>query len=194
MAKKANPPKDQLINQLSKLVKLPAIKMPNTVDLLHAFDFIGESRKLELYPPFFFMGIKVTHLHSEYRQLSVRLPLRWSSKNHHGTMFGGFIAALADPLPALLCARIFPGTDVWTKKCSVQFLRPGRTDLEVRVEVTEEHVQSIGAELSRSGASAPRFHYYFYDSRDRKIARVTNIVAMKMRRNSATDTESHGEV
>ncbi len=153
----------------------------STVDVLTAFDFIPDTKKLELYPPFFLMGVKVIRVAEDFRHLTVRLPLRWYGRNHHSTMFGGFMAAVADPLPALLCAKLFPHCDVWTKRMSITFLRPGRTDLEVRMDITPEQIDAIQQELDGNGSATPQFEFFYWDQKNRRVARIKNIVAMKKR-------------
>src|SRR5690242_2465947 len=86
----------------------------------------SDARLLEWYPPFLFMGVKVTEVARDYRKIRVEKPLRWYGKNMYGSMFGGFLAAVTDPLPALMCQRIFPGCQGWTKSHYVDFLKPAR--------------------------------------------------------------------
>jgi acyl-coenzyme A thioesterase PaaI-like protein len=150
--------------------------------VLTALDFISDTKKLELYPPFLLMGLKVVRVSEDFRHLTVRLPLRWYGRNHHATMFGGFMASVADPLPALLCGKHFPHCEVWTKRMSITFLRPGRTDLELRVDITQEQIEKIQRELDETGSATPQFECFFWDEKNRRIARVKNIVAMKKRK------------
>ena len=70
---------------------------------------LPEARMLEWYPPFLAMRIKVIQLDRDWREVRIRLPLNAISRNPGGVMFGGYQAALADPVPALACARVFPG-------------------------------------------------------------------------------------
>lgn len=49
-------------------------------------------------------------------------------------MFGGAMASLADPIPALACLRLFPGYAVWTRSLKLDFRREARTDLELRFD------------------------------------------------------------
>jgi acyl-coenzyme A thioesterase PaaI-like protein len=151
------------------------------VDALKRLKFLSPQRMLELYPPFFFMGVKVTGVSQDSRKLSVKLPLRWYGRNQYGTMFGGFMCAVSDPLAALVCARHFPGHEVWTKSNFVEFLRPARSDLHIDVEITEADLTRIRAELEAKGKSAPVFESYFRDAKGREIALVRNTVSIRKR-------------
>lgn len=125
------------------------------------------------------MGVKVLAVASDYRHVHLRLPLRWYGKNLYGSMFGGFICAVADPLPTLLCHKIFPHTDVWTKKQCVYFLKPARGDLDLFIDIAEEAVQAIQAQLAQEGATEYEFVFYLRDSRGRSMARIKNTIFIR---------------
>ena len=79
---------------------------------------LSDARLLEIYPPFRPMRIKVLEIGKDWRTVRIRLPLNARSRNPGGVMFGGYQAALADPIAALACARVFPGYSVWTRAMS----------------------------------------------------------------------------
>lgn len=138
-------------------------------------------KMLELYPPFFFMGVKIKRVSKDYRELDALLPLRWFGKNGHGTMFGGFMCSLSDPLAALMCGRIFPGNEVWTKANCVEFLRPGRSDLLLSIRITDEDVAKIGESLEAAGKASHVFEFSFRDREGTEVARVRNTVHVRRR-------------
>lgn len=158
------------------------------VKFLSKSRFLPKSKALEIFPPFFFMGVKVIKATADYRHLHVRLPLKWYGKNMHGTMFGGFICAVSDPLPALLCAHIFPNLDVWTKKNSVEFLKPARERLDLKIDITDLQIQIIEGELRNYRQSTHTFEFQLTDTRNRAIARVENTVFMRQKLNSGGST------
>ena len=77
-------------------------------------------------------------------------------------MFGGAVAALADPIPVLACDRLFPGNAVWTRELNVDFRKPGSADLELRFAFGVEIEQRIRRELAQQGRSTPSFEFGFY--------------------------------
>lgn len=87
----------------------------------------SERKKIELYPPFFMMRITVLQLKNQWRSVKIKLPLNIFSRNPGGVMFGGYQAALADPIAALACSRIFPGHSCWTRAMTVDFKLGGST-------------------------------------------------------------------
>lgn len=114
-----------------------------------------------------------------WRQVHILLPLTRRSRNPGGSMFGGAIATLADPVPALVCNRIFPGNAVWTREMHIDFRHPGIADLELRFRLDPEAEQQIGKELEDKGRSNPGFEFGFYLPDGRVSAWVFNRVAIR---------------
>lgn len=145
---------------------------------LHA-RFLSDARRLEIYPPFFFMRVKVLEVSEGWRRIRIRLPLNSFSRNPGGVMFGGYQAALADPIAALACARVFPNYSVWTRAMSIDFQRGGNTDLELRFEFSAELESSIRSELATQGRATPTFEYGYYLTDGSRCTVVRNTVAIR---------------
>jgi len=149
---------------------------------------LSDARMLELYPPFWFMRIKVLEMDRDWRHVRIRLPLNGISRNPGGVMFGGFQAALADPIAALACARVFPGYSTWTRGLSVDFELGGSTDLELRFEFPIELESNIRDTLARDHRATPSFEHGFYLSDGRRCTRIVNTVAIRPRGYSRATT------
>ena len=142
---------------------------------------LSDARLLELYPPFRPMRIKVLEISNNWRTVRIRLPLNAMSRNPGGVMFGGYQAALADPIAALACARVFPGYSVWTRAMTVSFDHGGNSDLEMRFSLTREQEEAIKIELGRDGRSTPTFEYGYFRSDGVRCTVVCNTVAIRPR-------------
>lgn len=153
----------------------------NWLKFLARFRWLPESRRLELYPPFFKMRVKVLEVRDNWRHLRLKLPLTAASRNLSGDMFGGWQAALADPIAALACARVFPGYAVFTRAMSIDFEKPGRTDLELRFDLDRVQEQAIAAELAECGRATPTFEYAYYLADATICTQVRNTVAIRPR-------------
>jgi acyl-coenzyme A thioesterase PaaI-like protein len=140
-----------------------------------------DARLLELYPPFVPMRIKVIEIADGWRSVRIRLPLNARSRNPGGVMFGGYQAALADPIAALACARVFPGYSVWTRAMSISFDHGGNSDLEMRFSLTGEQERAIRIELERDGRSTPTFEYGYFREDGARCTVVRNTVAIRPR-------------
>ena len=142
---------------------------------------LPDARLLELYPPFVPMRIKVLEITKDWRTVRILLPLNARSRNPGGVMFGGYQAALADPIAALACARVFPGYSVWTRAMSISFDHGGNSDLEMRFALTLEQENAIRIELERKGRSTPTFEYGYFRSDGVRCTAVRNTVAIRRR-------------
>ncbi len=94
-------------------------------------------------------------------------------------MFGGFQASLADPIAALACTKLFPGCEVWTRNLQLDFIREGRTDLELRFEISDEQLADIQLEMQQKNRANPVFEYGFYDAQDILCTHITCRVAIR---------------
>lgn len=141
--------------------------------------FVTPARRLAWFPPYRKMSVRVLALSEDWRHARILLPLNRFNRNPGGSMFGGAVASLADPIPALACNRVFPGYQQWTRHLELDYLREGRSDLELRFDFDPEIEAQIRQQLAERGRSTPRFKYGFYDARGRLCVRVQNSVAIR---------------
>jgi len=141
--------------------------------------FLSEKKRIQFWPAWWMMGVRVTSLANDWREVRITLPLTWVSKNMGGGMFGGFQASLADPIAPLACAKVFKGYDVWTRKLIVDFRRPGTSDLELRFDFPVEKEQEIFEELKKHGRSTPSFEYGLYLKDGTMCTKIECVVAIR---------------
>ena len=105
-----------------------------------------------LFPAYLGSGAKVTYIDASYKQLKIKLPLSWRTRNYVGTIYGGSMYAAIDPMYMLMLMRIL-GKDyvVWDKAASIRFRRPGTTTLYANFVITDEQVQEIQALVAENG-------------------------------------------
>ena len=168
-------------------VKHSALKNPlrHVLARVSAQKWIPRKTILQYYPPFLFMGVKIREVSEDNRRCVAELPFKWYGSNPHGTIFGGFICALADPIPAILCGRIFPQTAAWTKSNSVTFKRPGRTTLTLEITITDADLAAIQAQLDSGGNAKHAFEFVFRDTDGKVVAEVKNTVVLKGEKKAA---------
>lgn len=141
--------------------------------------FLSRDTKLALYPPFWVMGIKVLELEQNPVRLRLLLPLNWRSRNTGGSMFGGFQAAVADPIAPMACLMAFPGYHVWTRHMAIDFILPGNSDLELRFTFDDEQLEQVRKELAERGRATPTFEYGLYRSDGQRCSVVHCTVAIR---------------
>jgi len=153
--------------------------MRGYLHLLSRLNFLSARRRFELYPPYFLMRIKVIELAQDWSMARIRLPLNRVSANAAGNMFGGYQAALADPVPALACLKRFPGYRVVTKKLEIDFIRVGNSNLMLHFDFDERISRTIEQQLNEKNRSTPCFMMTFVREDGEICTRIKNTVAIR---------------
>ena len=153
--------------------------MGNLVRTWFRMRFLSERRRLEYFPPFWLMHIRVLELDAQWRHVRIRLPLTWLSANARGNMFGGFQACLADPIPALACLKLVPGYRVATRKLELDFVRVGNSDLLLEFDVPARQLDEIRHELATTGRATPCFAMRYVRADGQVCTHIRNTVAIR---------------
>ena len=83
------------------------------------------------------------------RELRVRLPLNWRTRNYVGTTFGGSLYGAVDPFYMVMLIRnLGPDYVVWDKAATICFRKPGRGTLYARFTLDQAELDSIKRELN----------------------------------------------
>jgi uncharacterized protein DUF4442 len=112
----------------------------------------GASRRLRwgfnLFPAFRGTGARITYISGDYREMHVKLPLNWRTRNYVGTIFGGSLYGAVDPHYMIMLIKILgPDYVVWDKASTIRFRKPGRGTLYARFVVPEEEIALIRRRL-----------------------------------------------
>lgn len=104
-----------------------------------------------LFPAYCATGARITYVASDFREVRIRLPLSWQTRNYVGTIFGGSMYAAVDPVYMLMLIKNL-GKDyvVWDKSACITFKKPGRTALFARFLIDEKELGTITSELERA--------------------------------------------
>ena len=89
-------------------------------------------------------GARVTYIASDWREVRVRLPLSWRTRNYVGTIFGGSLYGAVDPFYMIMLMKsLGPDYVVWDKAATVRFRRPGRSTLTATFRLDEGELAEI---------------------------------------------------
>ncbi len=141
--------------------------------------FLSEQKRFEWYPLFWMMRVKILELSEGWDRVRIRLPLNRVSANAAGNMFGGFQANLADPVPAIACARQFPGYRIATRKLELDFLRVGNSDLTLHFDFEQAQIEEIRQELGEHGRATPCFEMTYVRADGKVCTHVKNTIAIR---------------
>lgn len=102
-----------------------------------------------LWPCYRGTGARVTYIASDWREIRIRLPLSWRTRNYVGTIFGGSLYAAVDPFyMIMLMKNLGPDYVVWDKAATVRFRKPGRTPLHAVFHLDEAELEEIRRSLA----------------------------------------------
>ena len=117
-----------------------------------------------LFPAYRGTGARITYIAADWREVRVRLPLSWRTRNYVGTIFGGSLYGAVDPLYMIMLIKILgPGYTVWDKAASIRFRKPGRSTLFARFVLEEAETAEIRRLLE---AGSPIDRVYTVDLAD----------------------------
>jgi hypothetical protein len=97
-----------------------------------------------LFPAYRGTGARVTYMSGDWREVHVKLPLNWRTRNYVGTIFGGSLYGAVDPHYMIMLIKILgPDYIVWDKAATIRFKKPGRGTLYARFVIPEEEIRTI---------------------------------------------------
>lgn len=89
-------------------------------------------------------GARVAFIAADWREVRIRLPLSWRTRNVVGTIFGGSLYASVDPFyMIMLMKNLGPDYVVWDKAATMRFRRPGRGTLTATCRLDEGELAEI---------------------------------------------------
>jgi hypothetical protein len=102
-----------------------------------------------LFPAYRGTGGWIEYVARDFREVRLRLPLSWRTRNYVGTLFGGSLYGAVDPVYMLMLIKTLgPEYIVWDKAASIRFRRPGRATLFARFTLDEAELNAIRDALS----------------------------------------------
>jgi hypothetical protein len=138
---------------------------------------------LRFYPPLFFQRIWVLKFGHDFKSAEVKISKSSLNKNYNKTIFGGTIFSATDPFYALLFDQIFRKkgfkTRVWLKSASIQYLKPGNTDLYFKINVSDEDIKEAEIALNTVGKFVKTFPMEILNKHGEICALVNNEVYLR---------------
>jgi hypothetical protein len=104
--------------------------------------------KFNLFPAYRGTGARIVYIAGDYREIRVKIPLTWRTRNYVGTIFGGSMYGGIDPIYMVMLIKVL-GKDyvVWDKSARVRFKRPGKETLYADFVLTDDDLGEITALL-----------------------------------------------
>ncbi|WDS53692.1 DUF4442 domain-containing protein [Vibrio aestuarianus] len=145
-------------------------------------------------PPFCGAGIYIDEISEDFRQVKMRLKLRWWNKNANRTQYGGSIFSLTDPVYSLMLMGILGEKYyVWDKEASINFIKPGQSDLYADFEITQDQLDTIFASTVNGDKCFPEFIIHVKNAQGDVVSEVQRklYVRKKPKYREALDSEQN---
>ncbi|WP_285008312.1 DUF4442 domain-containing protein [Pedobacter faecalis] len=138
---------------------------------------------LSLYPPMLFQRIWIRNFHKGFRGVDVKISRSIINRNYNGSIFGGTIYSATDPFYAILFDQLLQRRGfkvrVWLKSASIQYLKPGRSNLYFTIKVSDEMLEDAVQALSTQGKFIRAYPIEVCNSEGEICASVINEVYIR---------------
>jgi Domain of unknown function (DUF4442) len=139
-------------------------------------------RWINLWPPFFGAGMRVTHIAPDMKAVDVEMKLRWWNANYVGTHFGGSLFAMTDAFYMLMLMANL-GTDyiVWDKAAKIRYRKPGRGTVRAEFRLSDGQIDDIREKLKTLPKYEPVFVVEVKDADGVVIAEVEKTLHVRLK-------------
>jgi acyl-coenzyme A thioesterase PaaI-like protein len=139
--------------------------------------------KFNLFPVYRGTGGRVRYIREDWQEIRVEIPYSWRTKNYMGTTFGGSIYGACDPMHAMLLIKNLDESTyaVWDTEASIDFKKPGKTDLYARFEVDDAEIAAVKEAVEDEGAVNRAYEVDVVDADGVVHATVENVVHVSKR-------------
>lgn len=125
--------------------------------------------KFNLFPAYRGTGARVTFIADDYREIKVKIPLSWRTRNYVGTIYGGSMYAGIDPIYMLMLIKnLGENYIVWDKAAAIRFKRPGKETLFADFKITPEELDEI-REILKTKKSVDRIYKVELKNKNGKV-------------------------
>lgn len=152
------------------------------------------------FPAYRGTGARITYIADDWREVHIRLPLNWRTRNYVGTMFGGSMYGAVDPIYMIMLIKTLgSGYTVWDKAASICFKAPGRATLYARFQLSVEETEGIRTVLESQPTTERNYTVELADGAGKVHAVIEKTIYIRGRgtdtnpqRLGDTITRSHG--
>ena len=137
-----------------------------------------------IFPAYRGTGGRVTYIAGDYREIRIKLPLNWRTRNYVGTTFGGSLYGAVDPFYMIMLIKILgPDYVVWDKAASIRFRKPGRSALFARFRLEEAEIAAIKAAVAAAPSVDRAYQVELADAEGAVHAIIEKVVYIARKKN-----------
>lgn len=130
-------------------------------------------RKVNWYPPFLGMGIRMRAHSDDFSRFEVELRERFYTRNLFGTHFGGALYTMCDPFYVfIMTMNLGRNYIVWDKSARIDFLKPAKGTISAVFEIDRTELERIRTLVDKEGRQTFLFETGLVDEQGTEVARV----------------------
>nr|WP_183559394.1 DUF4442 domain-containing protein [Mucilaginibacter sp. SP1R1]MBB6148823.1 hypothetical protein [Mucilaginibacter sp. SP1R1] len=138
---------------------------------------------MRFYPPLFFQRIWVVKIDTGFKGVHVKIKKSLLNKNYNDSIFGGTLFSAADPFYPLLFHQLFSKKGyklkVWSKSSSIQYLKPGLSDVYFKISLTDDEIANAEQILNTEGKYLAHHPIDIYNKNGDVCVSLVNEVYMR---------------
>ena len=121
--------------------------------------------RFNFFPAYRGTGSRITCVAADWREVRIKLPLNWRTRNYVGTIYGGSRYGAVDPICMRMLIKILgPEYVVWDKAAAISFKKPGTGTLFAKFFITEEETNAIKTALASAPSVERMYHVDLIDT------------------------------
>lgn len=134
------------------------------------------------FPAYRGTGARLTYIAGDWREVRLRVPLSWRTRNYVGTIFGGSMYGAVDPVyMVMLIKALGPGYEVWDKGATIRFRRPGREPLYATFRIGDEELAAIRRGVEEAGKVERTYTVDLVDAAGEVHATCEKLISIRRR-------------
>ena len=143
-------------------------------------------KKVNVYPPYLGMGIRMRSFSDDFTRFEVELRERWYNRNLFGTHFGGCLYSMCDPFYVfILTMNLGRNFIVWDKSAGIEFIKPASGTILGVFEVSPVRVEEIRRDVEATGKNTYHFEADLLNAENVTVARVSKEVYVRLKEKRA---------
>ena len=135
--------------------------------------------KFNLFPAYRGTGGRILSIAGDMREIRVKVPLSWRTKNYVGTIFGGSMYGAVDPIYMIMLIFLLgPDYVVWDKTATIRFRKPGKATLFATFRISDPELDDIRRN-AENGPIDRTYHVDLVDAEGVVHASVEKVIYVK---------------
>lgn len=125
------------------------------------------------FPAYRRTGARICFISDDWKEVHIKLRLKWTTKNYVGSIFGGSIYGALDPIYMLQLIHILGNRFVvWDKMATIKFIRPIKQEVFARFLISNKLIAELKKDIELNNETEIDLSVQFVDVNETVYAEV----------------------